>query len=88
MCDLSLRSQPVGRHREAQLLPKVGGGAAAGNSLAADLHQCGAAQPHNSAVSVFSGRAAGRRARVHGKARVCVSSQAPFSLTAQRQRGD
>lgn len=61
----------MGRHREAQLLPKVGGSAAAGDSLAADLHQCGAAQPHNSAVSVFSGRAAGRRAHVHGKARVC-----------------
>lgn len=49
-----VRSQPMGWHWEAELLPQVGGGAAAGHSLTADLHQCGATQPNNSTVSPIS----------------------------------
>lgn len=49
-----VRSQPVGRHWEVELLPQAGGGAAAGHSLTADLHQRGATQPHDSTVSPTS----------------------------------
>lgn len=49
-----VRSQPMGWHWEAELLPQVGGGAAAGHSLTADLHQRGATQPNNSTVSPIS----------------------------------
>lgn len=49
------RSEPLGRHREAQLVPQAGGGASAGHPAAAELHQRRAPQPHDSAVSLWWG---------------------------------
>lgn len=49
-----VRSQPMGGHREVELLPQAGGGATAGHSLIADLHQRRATQPHDSTVSPSS----------------------------------
>lgn len=41
----------MGWHREAELLPQVGGGAIAGHPLTGGLHQRWATQPHHSTVS-------------------------------------
>lgn len=48
----TVRSKPVGRYREAELLPQAGGGAPTGHSLTTGLHQRRATQPHDSAVSL------------------------------------
>lgn len=81
---LPLRSEPMGRHREAELLPKVGRSAAAGNSFTADLHGRRAPQPHNSTVSLLSGRLLSGLC----SAKLVCPFQASFSLPVKRQRGD
>lgn len=87
----SVRSHPVGRHREAQLLPQAGGGAAAGHPAAADLHQRRATQPHDRTVRTTSDL---RPPTSSWSPEVAVSNislvsspQASCDIAAERQRG-